>query len=319
MASTNHTANYSLSQFAQTDKPAWLGDYNQDMTKIDTAMKNNADATTSLGTTVSGHTTAISGLTSDVASVQSDVSSLGSRVTAVETKNTEQDTAIATAQSTATTADGKADTNASNINTQAGQITSLGNDISLLQTDVSGLSTAESATSTKLDNFIASFTMSSIVSKTRANYAVSSFSTLYGGDYPLTLAQNSVGSMFKLYGTVVMGNSSSSSVTLTKTAVTGLSGYYGMKTNFQLATAPESSYVIDTAGVKIWRVGNRGQLAQSEAVNIAVDTDGYVYIDVTSSNTITINGGAEWDMYIYPILYTNINFGDAPEPAPTNS
>lgn len=46
MASTNKTTNYQLSQFLGTDKPAWLGDYNQDMMKIDGAMKANADAAT---------------------------------------------------------------------------------------------------------------------------------------------------------------------------------------------------------------------------------------------------------------------------------
>ncbi len=35
MGATNHTANYNLSQFVGTDKPAWLQDYNGDMTKID--------------------------------------------------------------------------------------------------------------------------------------------------------------------------------------------------------------------------------------------------------------------------------------------
>ena len=35
MGATNHTTNYSLSQFEPTDKPAWLQDYNGDMTKID--------------------------------------------------------------------------------------------------------------------------------------------------------------------------------------------------------------------------------------------------------------------------------------------
>ena len=35
MASTNKTTNYNLSQFIGTDKPAWLADYNQDMSKID--------------------------------------------------------------------------------------------------------------------------------------------------------------------------------------------------------------------------------------------------------------------------------------------
>ena len=44
MSSTNKTTNYNLSQFIGSDKPAWLADYNSDMGKIDTGMKNNADA-----------------------------------------------------------------------------------------------------------------------------------------------------------------------------------------------------------------------------------------------------------------------------------
>lgn len=38
------TDNYQLSQFASSDKPAWLTDYNGDMRKIDAGMKTNADA-----------------------------------------------------------------------------------------------------------------------------------------------------------------------------------------------------------------------------------------------------------------------------------
>lgn len=47
MTATNHTANYNLSQFAGTDRPTWLGDYNGDMTKIDAQLKKNADAVAS--------------------------------------------------------------------------------------------------------------------------------------------------------------------------------------------------------------------------------------------------------------------------------
>lgn len=43
MTATNHTKNYNLSQFAGTDRPTWLGDYNGDMAKIDTRLKQNAD------------------------------------------------------------------------------------------------------------------------------------------------------------------------------------------------------------------------------------------------------------------------------------
>lgn len=43
MTATNHTENYDLSQFAGTDRPTWLGDYNGDMTKIDAQLRRNAD------------------------------------------------------------------------------------------------------------------------------------------------------------------------------------------------------------------------------------------------------------------------------------
>lgn len=38
MTATNHTTNYELSQFEKDDHPTWLGDYNSDMSKIDTAI-----------------------------------------------------------------------------------------------------------------------------------------------------------------------------------------------------------------------------------------------------------------------------------------
>lgn len=49
MTSTDHTANYNLSQFVGTDRPTWLGDYNGDMTKIDAQLKKNEDAIASAG------------------------------------------------------------------------------------------------------------------------------------------------------------------------------------------------------------------------------------------------------------------------------
>ena len=43
MTASNHTGNYNLSQFAGSDRPTWLGDYNGDMAKIDAQLKRNAD------------------------------------------------------------------------------------------------------------------------------------------------------------------------------------------------------------------------------------------------------------------------------------
>lgn len=64
MTATNHTKNYSLSQFAGTDRPTWLGDYNGDMTKIDTQLKRNADDIASAaagGLTTVAHTADLTG------------------------------------------------------------------------------------------------------------------------------------------------------------------------------------------------------------------------------------------------------------------
>lgn len=63
MTATNHTTNYNLSQFAGTDRPTWLGDYNGDMTKIDAQLKKNADAIASAagGLEAVAHTTDLTG------------------------------------------------------------------------------------------------------------------------------------------------------------------------------------------------------------------------------------------------------------------
>lgn len=43
MSFTNKTPNYDLPQYVSSDKPTYLGDFNQAMSTIDTAMKNNND------------------------------------------------------------------------------------------------------------------------------------------------------------------------------------------------------------------------------------------------------------------------------------
>lgn len=58
MSATNHTPNLKLSQFIPLDKPAWLGDYNSDMSKIDTAVHNVQTQADSMETAVEQATTA---------------------------------------------------------------------------------------------------------------------------------------------------------------------------------------------------------------------------------------------------------------------
>ena len=58
MSATNHTPNLNLSQFIPLDKPAWLGDYNSDMSKIDTAVHKVQTQADSMETAVKQATTA---------------------------------------------------------------------------------------------------------------------------------------------------------------------------------------------------------------------------------------------------------------------
>ena len=100
MASTNKTTNYELSQFLGTDKPAWLSDYNTDMSKIDAQMKLNADAATTAGGTATAANTAIGTLANLTTDVKTSV------VAAINEVDSHADSAQGTASSALSTATG---------------------------------------------------------------------------------------------------------------------------------------------------------------------------------------------------------------------
>lgn len=98
MSSTNKTTNYELSQFIGTDKPAWLADYNSDMSKIDAQMKTNADGVTSATGAASSANTAIGTLASLTTTAKTDL------VAAINEVDGNADTAQGTATTANTTA-----------------------------------------------------------------------------------------------------------------------------------------------------------------------------------------------------------------------
>ena len=91
---TNHTTNYELSQFVSSDKPTFLGDYNGDMQKIDTAIAG-------VGVTASG---ADSKADSAIASATAAASTASDAATLANTANTNANSALATAGNAATAA-----------------------------------------------------------------------------------------------------------------------------------------------------------------------------------------------------------------------
>lgn len=100
MSSTNKTTNYNLSQFLGSDKPAWLADYNQDMSKIDTQMKANADAATGADGKADANTTNIGDLTYLSTTAKNNL------VAAINEVDSNADVATSTANAANTTANG---------------------------------------------------------------------------------------------------------------------------------------------------------------------------------------------------------------------
>lgn len=121
-ASTNKTANYELPQFVGTDKPTWLGDFNEAMANIDAGMAENASNISAMESAVATASSTASQASQDVATLTSTVSTLSSDVTSVtSTANNAQSTATS-ALNTANTANGKADTNATAITSLQGDV-----------------------------------------------------------------------------------------------------------------------------------------------------------------------------------------------------
>lgn len=91
MSSTNKTTKLGLSQFLGTDKPAWLGDYNADMQKIDDAFANLEQGGQSSAADIATLQQKDNDLTQDIADVNdrvdtvaADIISVGNRTTVLE-------------------------------------------------------------------------------------------------------------------------------------------------------------------------------------------------------------------------------------------
>lgn len=118
---------------------------------------------------------------------------------------------------------------------------------------------------------------------------------------------NSIRSVFGGHGVIFSGfidfGGSSGSATVNKTAVPGLTGYYGYKTNSIVPIAPNSTMLYSSTGFSIkytpgsdpgsrWLTGNLH-------AGLAIATDGYIYIGVTTANSDGI-GSWERHQFRYP-------------------
>ena len=175
-SSTNATTHYELSQYIGTDKPTYLVDYNQDMSKIDTAIYS-ADST---ATQASNNIGTISNLNT---TTKTDL------VSAINEVNTQ------------------VGTNTSNISTNTSNISTLGNNQGVMANltttekstlvgainEVKSVNDTQNTKITSLENML-DFTdiddCTLTIAGTHANISYSNISC----------AKNSDGSIFKIYG-----------------------------------------------------------------------------------------------------------------------
>lgn len=106
MSSTNKTTNYDLSQFVGSDKPAWLGDYNSDMAKIDAGVHTAQTTATGADGKADANATAIGTLANLTTTAKTDAVSAINEVNSTATTASGVATAAGT---TATAAKNKAD------------------------------------------------------------------------------------------------------------------------------------------------------------------------------------------------------------------
>lgn len=118
---------------------------------------------------------------------------------------------------------------------------------------------------------------------------------------------NSIRSVFGGHGFIFSGfldlGGASGATTIAKTAIPGLSGYYGYKTNSAVPIAPNTTMLYSSAGFYCaWTPGaaNGGNKWYGSTTNpLAISTDGYIYLNATTSSSDSV---ASWErlQFRYP-------------------
>lgn len=184
MASTNKTTNLELSQFIGTDKPSWLGDYNADMNKIDTAVHTASATATGANGKADANATAIGTLANLTTDVKTDV------VSAINEVDAHADSATTTATNATATAN-SALTSATNANNGV----------------------------TAVQNYLA---LTAYNTYTGNQFTVTAGSGTPVSTTELYVAHNADGTLGKVYGTLRLDNAGTGTTTIKLNLNTGL-------------------------------------------------------------------------------------------------
>lgn len=215
--------------------------------------------------------------------------------TSAGTSATTANNAIGTLASLTTTAKTDLVSAVNEVNTTAGTAQSTAN---------TAIGSAN-AVATALNTFEQKFNLTNITQGNENNYSKTGIVL-----NNLKLAQNSDGSIFKMYGVFQVNPTSSA----TRTAVAGLTRQYGVDTGLVLTTAPTTAYVVQSAGIQ--SENNASDSANVMPIDFAVGTNGHIYVCLndTNANASPSASGRAWRNVYIPAVYFNTSFGDEPTP-----
>lgn len=293
MTASLKTTNYELPIYAETDTYNILGDQNGAMSKIDTALKENADATTAQGGSITALTTQISNINNTVTTLsatvdtvkttadnaaslsgtnEQDIGTLDGQVAALETTVTaanktanDAKTAAAAAQNTANTASGAASAaqNTANTATTAAQSAQ-----TTANSALSNAQTAQTSANAALSG-LGRFNLTIHESIASNSELTSVFGTTFGAVY---FDADSTRSVFKFYGNIVASTEQLSSKLVD---IPGYSGSWkGVDTGFTVK-APSSVIWVERTGIVLKDLSTVGNAMFARG--FAIGTNGHIY------------------------------------------
>ena len=288
-SSTNATTHYELSQYIGSDKPTYLVDYNQDMSKIDTAIYGaDAQATqnaNNIGTMSNLNTTEKSSLVGAINEVNTQV---GTNTTAIGNLTTETSSNtgnIGTMTNLTTTEKsnlvGAVNEINSNVNNNTANIGTMNN----LTTDTKA---SLVGAVNEVDGLIKKLNLSHF--KQYTNTSEITVTGITTSSLQLNVATNNDGDVFKIYG------------------------YFEGRT-----TANSNSIVIQNTGISLDEaitISGLGNNAVFNSSNFIENLYG-LSITIATNGDITITGIGSADnklhrLFIYPCLLFGPDFGDTP-------
>lgn len=293
MTASLKTTNYELPIYAETDAYNILGDQNGAMSKIDTALKENADATTAQEGSITALTTQISNINNTVTTLsatvdtvkttadnaaslsgtnEQDIGTLDGQVAALETTVTtanknanDAKTAAAAAQNTANTASGAASAaqNTANTATTAAQSAQ-----TTANSALSNAQTAQTSANAALSG-LERFNLTIHESIASNSELTSVFGTTFGAVY---FDADSTRSVFKFYGNIEASTEQLSSKLVD---IPGYSGSWkGVDTGFTVK-APSSVIWVERTGIVLKDLSTVGNAMFARG--FAIGTNGHIY------------------------------------------